>query len=131
MVILWMIITIPIAAVAVIDAEFTFLAYGEFLGYAIAYSLGFVTITVFSFASLGELLCKQVDHFIWAIPVGLGVSALFIFMGFAGIYDSLTKSIWGWGGFAIAWSILFITYWTSLWFEKVILIKWRSVVRRR
>jgi hypothetical protein len=56
---LWVIVTIPIAAPALIDGAFVLSDYAQFLVYALGYSFGLNVVTLFPVAVFGEALCRR------------------------------------------------------------------------
>lgn len=116
------VVTMPMVAVFLIDDDFVLTEYLLFVISAFGVSLGLTVVVLFPVAVLGEVLFQRTEHVIWRLPLGLGVIAGGIFMGYALVSASFLEAVGSWSGFILLMSGLFLLYWTLLWLEKVALL---------
>jgi hypothetical protein len=129
-VILWVLVTLPIVAVFVLDDAFVVSEYARFLAYAFGIAFGLSTFVLFPLALLGESLTKKNKNTLWAFPVFLlictGITVLVRLL----ILESFRAAILSWSGLALLMSLLFVLYWGVLWNEETVLARWQNPTQR-
>lgn len=121
---LWVIGTLPMTAVFLIDDAFVISEYMQFLTYALGVSSGLSIAVLLPLALLGEVLAKRTKHTIWIFPAFLCLCAVTLLMIRSILLKSLLDAILSWSGLIALVSILFVLYWAVLWAEKAALQYW-------
>ena len=129
-VILWMLVTLPIAAVFVLDDAFVLSEYARFLAYAFGIGFGLSTFILFPLALFGESLTKRSKHTIWGFPVFLLMCAVITVIVRLLVLESFRAAILSWSGLALLMSVLFVLYWAVLWNEETVLALWQKPRQR-
>lgn len=123
---LWVMGTLPMIAVFVLDDAFTLSEYAKFLVYAFSASLGLSAFVFLPLALIGEKLAKKSKHAIWIYP-GLPCLCIGIILIVRIIVlESLFDAFLSWTGYILLVSGLFVLYWAVLWFEKATLTYWQK-----
>ena len=73
---LWVIGTLPMTAVFLIDDAFVMSEYVQFLAYALGVASGLSIAVLLPLALLGEVLAKRNKHTIWIFPTFLCLCAV-------------------------------------------------------
>jgi hypothetical protein len=126
MVILWMLVTLPIVAVFILDDAFVPSEYARFLAYAFGIAFGLSTLVLFPLALLGESLTKRSKDTIWGFPVSLFSCAVMTVIVRFSVLESFRAAILSWSGVALLISVLFVLYWGVLWNEETMLARWQK-----
>lgn len=128
---LWVMGTLPMIAVFVLDDAFTLSEYVKFLVYAFGVSLGLSAFVFLPLALIGEKLVKKSKHAIWIYP-GLPCLCIGIILIVRIIVlESFLDAFLGWTGYILLVSGLFVLYWAVLWFEKATLAYWQKLRKWR
>jgi hypothetical protein len=128
---LWVVGTLPMTAVFLIDDAFVVSEYVEFLAYALGVACGLSVAVLFPLALLGEALARRDRHAIWIFPMLLCLCAVAILVIRTVLLRSFLDAMLGWSGLIALISAVFVLYWTVLWAEKAALVCWRKFRERR
>lgn len=126
-VILWMLVTLPMAAVFVLDDAFVPSEYVKFLAYAFGVAFGLSTVVLLPLALLGEVLAKRSKHTIWVFPGFLCLCTGTTLVVRIIALKSFLDAVLSWSGFILLVSGLFVLYWAALWIEKAALVCWQKL----
>jgi hypothetical protein len=121
---LWVIGTLPMTTVFLIDDAFVISEYVRFLALALGVASGLSIAVLLPLALLGEALAKRNRHAIWILPTFLCLCAVTLLTIRAILLDSLLDAILSWSGLIALIAAVFVLYWAVLWAEKAALAGW-------
>jgi hypothetical protein len=121
---LWVLGTLPMTTVFLIDDAFVMSEYVQFLTYALGVAFGLSIAVLLPLALLGEVLAKRNKHTIWIFPTFLCLCAVTLLMIHSILLKSLLDAILSWSGLVALISVVFVLYWAVLWAEKAALVCW-------
>ena len=124
---LWVLGTLPMFAVAVLDSAFVPSDYIKFLFYVFGVAVGLSTVVLLPLALLGEWLAKRSKHAIWVFPALLCLCTVTILIIRTMILRSFVDAALSWSGLILLVSGLFVLYWVALWIERVVARYWQKL----
>lgn len=122
----WMVITLPMAAVFIIDEQFVVLDYLRFTLYAAGVGFGVSVIVMFPLSLLLERLVEGTKALVVIVPLVLLFVSVACVLGRVLLTGRFFDSIFGWAGWLFAFSLVFSLYWLVLWIERA----WRYGVKK-
>ena len=128
--VLWVVGTLPMTAVFLIDDAFIASEYVQFLGYALGVSFGLSLAVLLPLALFGEVLVKRNRHALWIFPGFLCLCAGALLVIRVIVLKSLLDAMLSWSGFIVLVSAVFVLYWSVLWAEKAALAGWQKFRER-
>ena len=127
---IWVVGTLPMTAIFLIDDAFVAAEYVEFLAYASGISLALSSVVLFPLAVLGEALAKRNGRFLWGYPgflcLGTGVLLAIRIVTLRSLLDAILS----WSGLAALVSVVFLVYWAVLWAKKAAWAGWQRLRER-
>ncbi len=114
----WMIITLPIVGVFILDGAFIISDYLRFVSFAAGASLALIVLVMFPLALLLERLVVRARVLTLLIPLGLLVISVAILLGRFLTIGAFFETAFSWTGGFVAFSLVFAVYWSSLWLER-------------
>lgn len=129
--VLWVVGTLPMVAVFLIDDAFVMFEYVRFLAYAFGVAFGLSVAVLLPLALFGEVLAKRNKHTIWIFPGFLCLCTGTVLMVRIIILKSLLDAFLSWSGFIVLVSVVFVLYWTVLWTGKAALVGWQKFREQR
>lgn len=125
---IWMVATLPLVAVFIIDDAFVTWEYLLFLLYAAGVSCAISAGVMFPLALIGEALTSKCIHTVWMMPAFLVVVSALVFALNAAIARSALSAIFGYGGLSLLLTFLFLGYWLTLQAEHLLARVWRRLI---
>lgn len=116
----WMIVTLPLVAVFLIDDAFVVSEYLKFIVYAAGISLGVSSLVMFPLSLLLERLVMWRKWLAVVPPLLLALSVICL-AGCYGLTHQFLDTVFGWTGFFFAFALAFSVYWGVLWLVKALI----------
>ncbi len=126
----WMIITLPLVGVFIIDEEFVISDYVYFMLYASSVSLAINAIVMFPLALLVERFVVRARILIVLIPVCLLAISGVCLMGRFLLTRAFFDTVFGWTGGLVVFSLVFAVYWSILWLEQAVIFGFRKLIHK-
>jgi hypothetical protein len=126
----WLVFSLPVAAVSLIDDQFVLSDYLEFLLYAAGVGIGVSAVVMFPLSLLLERLTAHSKLLAIAAPLlllfisGLCLLARFLLPG------QLSNTVFDLSLLFFALSLAFIFYWAVLWIGNALLSRVQRFIRR-
>lgn len=128
--IVWTVITLPIAAVFLFGKEFTLSDYLIFLLYAGGVGAVVSAGVMFPLALLLEHVAKHAKPLAAAVPLVLVVVSIACLFGRFLLTDQFLETAFGWAGLLFAFSLVLNFYGTVLWIGKSLIYGARKFMRK-
>ena len=110
----WMVFTLPLAAVFLIDEAFVVSDYLKFIAYAAGIGLGVSSLILFPLSLLLERLVMRTGW--WAgVPPLLFVLSAIVLAARCLLTARFLETLFGWAGLLFALALLLTLYWGVLW----------------
>lgn len=123
---LWVIGTLPMTTVFLIDDASVMSEYVRFLAYALGVAFGLSIAVLLPLALLGEVLAERNRRTIWILPTFLCLCAVTLLTIRTILLRSFLDAVLSWSGLVALISAAFVLYWVVLWAEKAALVCWRK-----
>ncbi|MBN1384424.1 MAG: hypothetical protein JW983_06065 [Elusimicrobia bacterium] len=117
----WIIITLPVAGVCLMDGEPVISSYIKFVMYAISVSFAISAVIMFPMALLAERFTKRKKALVILIPVCLFAISSVLLIGWFLFTKSFFNTMSGWPGGLFAFSLVFCVYWSLLWLGQAVI----------
>jgi hypothetical protein len=117
----WMVITLPIVAVFLIDKEFVVSDYLKFILYAAGVGLGASVVVMFPLSLLFERLVERAKALAVAVPLVLLFVSVACLLGRFFLTGQFFDTVLGWAGLLFAFSLVFGFYWVVLWIGRALI----------
>jgi hypothetical protein len=116
----WLVLSLPIAAVSLIDDQFVLSDYLKFVLYAAGVGIGVSVVVMFPLSLLLERLAAGKKWLAIAVPLLLLFVSVVCLLGQFFLTRQFLETIFGWAGFLFAFSLAFSFYWVVLWVGKAL-----------
>jgi len=111
----WMVVTLPMVAVFLIDKQFVVADYLKVVLYAAAVGVGVSLVIMFPLALLFEKLVERVKPLALIVPLFLIFVAVACLIVRFLVTGQFFDTVFGWSGLLFAIAVVFGFYWLVLW----------------
>ena len=116
----WVVITLPMAAVFMLDNQFNTTQYLSFVLYATAIGLAVSFLALMPLSLLLDLIAKRNQTLAIILPIVLLICAFVNVIGMYVYTKQLINTVLTWPGLLLAFAVVFIFYRLMLWLNKVV-----------
>jgi hypothetical protein len=125
----WMIISLPMVAVFIIDDAFTISEYARLIFYFAGTGLAINTIIMFPLVLLLEQLVALAKVLIVLIPACLLTISGVCLIGQFLLTRTFLDTVFSWAGTLVVFSLVFTVYWSSLWLGQAVVYGLQKLVK--
>ena len=116
----WLVITLPVVGVFILDNAFVFSDYVKFVFYVVGAGIGISTLIMFPLSVLHEWTAKRFRLRTAAVPVFLLLASASCLLSRYWVTGNIIDALCDWPGLLLAFSLVFGFYQVVLWLWKAL-----------